>query len=136
MYTSETTVRVRYADTDQMGYCYYGNYATFFEVGRVEALRQLGVSYRAMEESGVMLPVIDLQVKYLKPARYDEVLRIVTTIPEMPSGRIKFTYTVFNELGEETTRAETTLIFMRKEDHRPMRPPVALLEVLQPYFSA
>ncbi len=135
MYKTTTTIRVRYADTDQMGYCYYGNYATFFEVGRVEALRQLGISYRLMEESGIMLPVLDLQVKYIKPARYDDLLTIETVIPQLPGSRIVFAYTCFNEQEELLTKGETTLAFIRKEDYRPVRAPQLLLEKLNGYFE-
>ncbi|MBP6403824.1 MAG: acyl-CoA thioesterase, partial [Bacteroidia bacterium] len=84
MYTSEIQVRVRYAETDQMGYVYYGNYAAYFEVARVEALRSLGFSYKKLEEDGLMLPVLDFSVKYFKPAYYDDVLTIKTTIRELP----------------------------------------------------
>ena len=78
MFKSETKIRVRYAETDQMGYCYYGNYAQYFEVARVEALRSLGVTYKTMEENGIWLPVVDFSINYLQPAYYDEELTILT----------------------------------------------------------
>ena len=90
MFTHDTTLRVRYGETDQMGYVYYGTYPLYFEVGRVEALRSLGFPYRAIEEQGVMLPVHDMQVKYHKPARYDDALTVRTTIRTMPGVRIIF----------------------------------------------
>lgn len=134
MYKSETTVRVRYAEIDQMGYCYYGNYATYFEVGRVEALRSLGIRYRDLEESGVMLPVLNVQINYKRPARYDDQLTIETRITELPSARIRFEYTCTRN-DEVLTTGETTLAFLRTSDHRPVRAPEHLLNALQPYFK-
>jgi len=84
MYTHESQIRVRYGETDQMGYCYYGNYAQYYEVGRVEALRDLGFAYKSLEEDGIMLPVLDFQIKYLKPAHYDDLLTIRTIIRKEP----------------------------------------------------
>ncbi len=97
MYVSQTQVRVRYGETDQMGYVYYGFYAMYYEVGRVEAMRQLGLSYKALEEMGVMLPVLENKSRYHLAAVYDDLLRIVTTIREKPGVRIKFEYEIFNE---------------------------------------
>jgi acyl-CoA thioester hydrolase len=90
MIKTETTLRVRYGETDQMGFVYYGVYAQYYEVGRVEAMRSLGFSYREMEESGVLMPVINLTVNYKKPAKYDDEVRIVTTVNEIPGVRITF----------------------------------------------
>lgn len=104
MFSHQTTVRVRYAETDKMGYVYYGTYAQYFEVGRVEALRSLGMSYRRMEEEGVMLPVRDLKVTYHKPAFDDDLLTVRTTIVAMPSVRIQFAYEVRNEAGKLNQR--------------------------------
>ncbi len=80
MIRNETKLRVRYGETDQMGYVYYGNYAEYFEVGRVEWLRNLGISYKSLEESKIMLPVLHLNINYLKPAKYDDLLTIITTL--------------------------------------------------------
>ncbi len=93
----ETKVRVRYAETDRMGYCYYGNFAAYFEVARVEALRELGITYKQLEDEGVILPVLDYQVRYFKPAYYDEMLTIKTVIEQVKGARIYFTYSTFNE---------------------------------------
>jgi acyl-CoA thioester hydrolase len=134
MYTAEHTVRVRYAETDQMGIAYYGSYAAWLEVARVETLRSLGLTYRTLEEQGVMLPVADLQISYLKPVRYDDELRIVTTIGEMPSVRIRFEYRCF--VGdEEVTRASTTLFFMDAATRRPRRCPESLSSALRRFFE-
>ena len=114
MYIHETKIRVRYGETDQMGYVYYGNYCQYFEVARVEMLRSLGVSYKSLEDSGVMLPVLDLQIKYIKPAFYDDELTIVTSLKEMPGVRIKFEYQIKNAAGDTLNLASTTLVFVEK----------------------
>jgi len=134
MYRSETTVRVRYGETDQMGYVYYGYYAMYYEVARVEAMRQLGMSYKALEDMGVMLPVLENHAKYLAPSRYDELLRIVTTIREKPSIRIRFEYEIFNEANKLINQGETLLVFVNKTTNRPCRPPQAMEDLLAPYF--
>ena len=135
MYHSETQVRVRYAETDQMGYVYYGNYAVYFEVARVEMLRTLGFSYKKLEDEGVMLPVLNFSIKYIRPAYYDSLLTIKTTIPEIPSARIHFNYETFNERNELINTAETTLVFVSKKTGRPTIPPEDLLEALIPHFE-
>jgi acyl-CoA thioester hydrolase len=134
MYQSETTVRVRYGETDQMGYVYYGFYAMYYEVGRVEAMRQLGLSYRAVEEMGVMMPVLENHSRYLAPGRYDELLRIVTTIREKPGIRIRFEYEIFNEANKLINQGDTLLVFVNKATTRPCRPPKAMEDLLAPYF--
>ncbi len=134
MFQSETQIRVRYAETDQMGYVYYGNYAMYFEVGRVEALRAVGFSYKKMEEEGVMMPVLEQFTKYLKPGKYDELLTIKVCIPEMPGIRIAFEYEMTNEKGELITEGRTVLTFLKTDTHRPSRPPQYLLDILKPYF--
>jgi acyl-CoA thioester hydrolase len=135
MFQHETTLRVRYGETDQMGYVYYGDYAEFLEVGRVEALRSLGFPYRRLEEEGVMLPVLELSLKYHRPARYDDLVTVRTTITALPSVRIAFTYELHNEGGELLTEASTTLVFVDRTTMRPARAPQALIEVLRPYFD-
>lgn len=134
MYTAETQVRVRYGETDQMGYCYYGNYAEFFEVGRVETLRSLGYSYKALEDSGILMPVLEYRIKYLKPAFYDDLLTIKTTIAELPAARIKFDYQTINEQGLILNEAETTLVFINKATLRPCPTPPGLMDRLKPHF--
>lgn len=134
MYQSETKIRVRYGETDQMGYVYYGCYAMYYEVGRVESLRQLGLTYKALEEMGVMMPVLENKSKYLAPARYDDHLRIVTTIREKPAARIHFEYEIYNEDNKLIHEGETLLVFINKATNRPCRPPAELEQVLAPYF--
>tara|TARA_B110000285_G_scaffold172609_1_gene193337 strand:- start:527 stop:934 length:408 start_codon:yes stop_codon:yes gene_type:complete len=116
-------LRVRYGETDQMGYCYYGNYAQYFEVGRVETLRKLGMSYKELEDNGYMLPVSEMNVKYKAPALYDDNLMITTTIEETKGARIYFSYTIHNSKGELISEATTTLVFVSKETMRPTQPP-------------
>ena len=135
MFQHETTLRVRYGETDQMGYVYYGDYAEFLEVGRVEALRSLGFPYRRLEEEGVMLPVLELTLKYHRPARYDDLVTVRTTITVLPSVRIAFTYELRNESGELLTEASTMLVFVDRTTMRPARAPKALIEVLRHYFA-
>ncbi len=135
MYSKTSTTRIRYGETDRMGYCYYGNYAQFLEVGRVECLRSLGVSYKALEDSGIMLPVLDLKIKYIKPSFYDDLLTIETTIVNLPTSKIEFTYKIFNEKKELITTASTTLVFVAKNSMKPTRSPETLLQKLKPFFD-
>lgn len=123
MYSSETELRVRYGETDRMGYAYYGNYAEYIEVGRVEALRELGFSYRELEDSGVLLPVMEYWSKFIRPALYDDLLTVRTMIEEVPETRFPFDYEVLNEQGELLTKAHTTLVFVDKESGRPCQCP-------------
>lgn len=135
MYTSEVKVRVRYSETDRMGYVYYGNYASYFEVARVEALRDIGMPYLRMEEEGFLLPVLDYKVRYLKPAYYDDLLIIRTSISQLPTVKIMFSYEVFGEDGQKLNEAETTLVFINKQSGKPCKAPQELLAKLKPYFS-
>lgn len=117
-----------------MGYVYYGDYAEYFEVGRVEALRTLGFPYRRLEEEGIMLPVRTLSITYHAPARYDDLITIRTTIAEPPSARIRFLYHIHNEAGALLTEAETVLVFVDKETMRPRRAPEAFLQAMKDHF--
>jgi len=135
MYKSETSIRVRYGETDQMGYVYYGHYAMYFEVARVESLRQLGLTYKEIEAAGIIMPVLENKSKYLAPARYDELLKIVTTLKEKPGVRIKFDYEIFNAADELIHIGETLLAFVDSRTNRPCRPPQVMLQVLEPYFK-
>ena len=135
MIQHEIKTRVRYAETDQMGYVYYGNYATYFEVARVEAFRSIGFSYREMEEDGVLMPVLELKTKYIKPALYDQELTIKINVKEKPGIRIKFDYEVFNEEGDLLNIAETTLVFINKETGRPCKPGEKFESLLNNYFK-
>jgi acyl-CoA thioester hydrolase len=126
--------RVRYADTDQMGYVYYGNYGRFYEIGRVEALRSIGFSYREMEESGTMMPVYDNYSRYFQPARYDDELSIKVMITELPAARVVFEYEIRNQEGTLLNTGRTTLVFLNRETNRPTRAPKNLIDKLNSYF--
>jgi acyl-CoA thioester hydrolase len=119
----EFSVRVRYAETDQMGVVYHGNYAQYFEMGRVEWLRNLGISYKWMEENGVMLPVVSLQMNYKKPARYDDLLRVKTILKSQTSVKIEFDYEIYNEQNDLLTTGYSMLVFVDMKTGRPMVPP-------------
>lgn len=135
MYTNEVKIRVRYAETDKMGYLYYGNYATYFEVARVESLRNLGIVYKELEDRGILLPVLNYQTKFIKPAYYDEELTIKTMIPEIPGARIHFDYEVYNAQNELINVASTTLVFLNQKTGKPSVIPDDVLEKLLPYYN-
>jgi acyl-CoA thioester hydrolase len=128
MYMHTTKIRVRYSETDRMGYVYYGNYSVYFEVGRVDALREAGISYKELEDNGIMLPVLEYNIKYFKPAYYDDQLSIRTVIEEIRGSRIFFTYKTYNESGELINEASTTLVFVDRKTGRPTRPPQYIIE--------
>jgi acyl-CoA thioester hydrolase len=134
MYSYETKLRVRYAETDQMGYVYYGNYSMYYEVGRVECLRNLGITYKELEEQGIIMPVVENHSQYLAPAIYDDLLTIKVIIKKMPSAKISFDYEIRNEEGKLIHTGETILVFVNKISGKPTRPPKELNEVLNPYF--
>jgi acyl-CoA thioester hydrolase len=135
MYEFNTQVRVRYAEADPMNVVYYGNYAQYFEVARVESLRNLGISYKTIEEMGIMLPVVELNIKYLRPAKYDDLLTIKTMIKELPTDhRIQFDQEVYNEEGKLLTIGIVKLYFMDKNLSKRAEMPVFLREKLSPYF--
>ena len=135
MFTSKTNVRVRYAETDRMGYVYYGNYAQYYEIGRVEALRELGISYKMMEDEGIMLPVTSLETQYIKPAFYDDVLTISTSITELPTVRIKFYYEVLNQKAELLNKGTTTLVFIDRITNKPTPAPDYIIQKLEKHLQ-
>ena len=132
-YSYPSKIRVRYGETDQMGYCYYGNYAQYFEVGRVEALRSIGLSYKTLEMEGIMLPVSRFSVKYFSPARYDDELIVNTIISEIKGARINFTYEVLNSENKLICTAETMLVFVDKNNMKPIQAPALLIQLLEKY---
>ena len=135
MFQHATKIRVRYGETDQMGYMYYGNYAEFFEVGRVEMLRSLGLTYSGMEASGIMMPVLELHSKYLKPARYDEEITVNVSMAKMPAVKIHFKYELYNEKQELIHIGETLLAFINMKTNRPCLPPPEFIARLKPFFE-
>ncbi|OFX20029.1 MAG: thioesterase [Bacteroidetes bacterium GWA2_31_9b] len=134
MYTSETKIRVRYGETDKMGYVYYGVYPLYFEVGRTELMREFNFPYSKIEEMGIMLPVLSLDIKYLKPAKYDDLLTIKTTLKEIPLARITFFYQIFNQNNELLNEGTTTLVFVDEKTRRPRKAPEDLLKSLTKHF--
>ena len=134
MINTEVRIRVRYGETDRMGFVYYGNYAVYFEVARVEALRQLGVSYKDMEDGGISLPVLEYKIKYLKPAYYDDELIIKTSIKELPGVRIIFNYETYNQHGVLLNLSETTLVFVNTANMKPCAAPDFVIARMLPYF--
>jgi len=135
MVVQESKVRVRYGETDKMGYCYYGVYAQYFEIGRTEMMRKFGLSYKEMEDDGIMLPVLSLNVKYLKPAFYDDELTIRTVLPSLPSIRIEFLYEIYNQKNELLNKGETTLVFIDAKTRKPVKAPIEFIKTLAPFFN-
>ena len=135
MYAHEIQVRVRYAETDKMGFVYYGNYPTYYEVARVESFRALGFSYKEMEDDGVGMPVLSMEVKYHGPAKYDDLLTVKLIIPEMPRARITFQYEIRNEEGKLVNTGETVLAFMNMQTGRPVKMPETLSKAISPFFE-
>ncbi len=136
MFTSETKLRVRYAETDQMGVVYHSNFFPYFEVARAEAIRQLGYTYADMEKEGIIMPVVEVQAKYLRPALYDDLLTIKVILKELPlHHKIEFQQEVFNENGEMLVSGRVVLYFMDAKTRKRHTMPGALLKKLQPYFT-
>jgi acyl-CoA thioester hydrolase len=136
MITFSYKKRVRYGETDQMGYLYYGNYAQYYEIGRVEMLRNLGVSYRNMEkEDGIILPVVSMQVRYLRPAYYDELLDIRTTLKKRPNQYIVFDVEIWNEQSKLINAAQVKLCFYDNKLKKTCECPDNLMRVINPYFN-
>lgn len=122
-YKNTSFIRVRYGETDQMGYVYYGNYALYYEVGRVEALRALGTSYKDLEAQGILLPVLTVTSSYHRAARYDDLLEVITYVDSVPSARIVFRYEIYNETKILIHTAEVTLVFVSALTQKPTKCP-------------
>ncbi len=123
-------IRVRYGETDQMGVVHHGNYALYIEMGRIEWLRKLGISYKKMEEEGIMLPVISMQLNFKKSARYDDVIKVKTELKKIPIATIEFDYEITNENDEIITTANTVLAFIDIKRNKPIRAPKYILDIL------
>ncbi len=128
---NEISFLVRYAETDQMGVVYHGNYAQYLEMGRVAWLKTLGISYKEMEENNIMLPVISLKVNFKKPARYDDLITVRTLLKKRPEVKIEFDFVILNEAKEILAEASTVLVFMDMKRKRPMRCPDYILEKIK-----
>ncbi len=135
MFITETQIRVRYAETDQMNVVYYGNYAQYFEVARAESIRNLGFTYKEMEASGVIMPVVEMQTKYLRPAHYDDLLIIKTILKELPvDHRIIFEHEVYNQQKKLLTLGKVILYFVKIDSFEKTQMPQGLRSVLQTFF--
>ena len=135
MYQFDCNYRIRYADIDQMGYMYYGNYAKLYEIGRVEALRSLGLRYRDLEETGVIMPVYENKSRFIAPAKYDDLVTIRVIVKEIPKVRIVFNYEIYDEKQTLLHTGETTLVFLKTVNNRITVCPKEILERLLPFFE-
>lgn len=136
MYITTTPIRVRYAETDQMDIVYHGNYAQYFEVARAESIRQLGFTYKDMEAAGVIMPIVEIQFKFLRPAHYDDLISVKTTLRELPSNhRIEFHQEVFSETGKLLTVGHVVLYFLDSKTRERTVMPAQLRERLEPFFN-
>ena len=129
--TSKTAYRIRYADTDQMGVMYYGNYARLYEIGRSEMIRETGMAYRELEESGTVMPVYSVEARYISSLTYDELVTIETTVRELPTARMTFHHRIFGMDGKLAHEATVVLVFLNAETNRPVRAPEKLLHLLE-----
>lgn len=135
MYCDETKIRVRYGETDKMGFVYYGFYSLYYEQARTEMIRKLGVTYKELEDGGLLLPVIRMTCKYILPAKYDEELLVKVCIPVLPTKRIRFQYEIFNEAEQLINIAETDLLFLDDKTKKVIVCPDLLLDFLAPHFN-
>lgn len=134
MYVHKNNIRVRYGETDRMGYVYYGNYPLYYETGRVEALRKLDISYKKLEDNGILMPVLSLQIKYIRPAFYDDLLTIKTEIRDMPDSRIRFYHEIFNDQEVLINMGQVELVFVNAHSKKPCKCPEYIRNILQEYF--
>ncbi len=135
MFKSETKLRVRYGETDKMGVVYNGNYALYFEVGRTEALRQIGITYDSIEQSGIMMPVHSMNFVFKKPAVYDEELTVITSFHAMPTVKTQIFYEIKNAQNELVCSGETILVFMDMKSNKPVRCPSYIADAFAVYFT-
>ena len=136
MYSSTTHIRVRYGETDQMGYLFYGYYPWYYDLGGPEAIRELGFTYRELEETGVVMPVVEMNAQYFRPAFYDDLLTVKTLLTELPEGpKVKFHTEIYNEKGQLLNKGVTTLVFYDRAAKQKTTMPKILLEKLAPFFK-
>jgi len=136
MYISETKIRIHYALTDQMGVVYHGHFAQLYEIGRTESIRQLGFAYKEIEALGIIMPVVDLHVKFFQPAKYDDLVTVKTTLKEIPlNHKVIFYGEIFNENNELLSSGEITMYFMNAKEMTRANMPVELIEKLKVFFD-
>jgi acyl-CoA thioester hydrolase len=134
MYCIETIIRVRYGETDRMGYMYYGHYPEYFEVSRTDMIRSLGLSYREIEDSGIIMPVKSLKVDYKTPALYDELLTVKSCLKTLPEIKLDIDYEIYNEKQQLVCTGNTVLAFVDVKTRRPKRAPEFFLKAVRKYF--
>jgi acyl-CoA thioester hydrolase len=134
MYSIETSIRVRYGETDKMGYLYYGHYPEYFEVARTDLIRSLGISYKEIEDSGIIMPVKSLKVDYKYPARYDDLLTVKAILNKLPEIKLDIDYEIHNEDKKLICKGNTVLAIVDAATHRIRRAPDYFLEALKKYF--
>lgn len=135
MIQTECKIRVRYAETDQMGYLHHSRYAQYYEVARTDMIREIYASYAQLEAEGIMMPLVDLYCKYHAPAHYDDELTVKVFLRELPSVKIYFDYELYNEAGTKVNSGRTTLAFINSETRRPCRAPEGFMNVIRPFFE-
>lgn len=135
MFVSETKIRVCYEDTDQMGVVYYGRYARYYEIGRTEAIRELGFTYKMIESQKVFLPARSLNITYLKPALYDDLLTVRTIINEIPKVKFPIKTEIYNEAGELINKGEVVLAFFDANTNKPCKAPDYFIDKMKPFFG-
>lgn len=135
MLSHETKVRIRYVDTDRMGVVYHGNYARFYEIGRVEALRSLGMTYKQLEdEENLIMPVTTMNIRFLRPAHYDDLITVKSTLVKLPTDKLIFKFEIYNEDGKLLNSADIRLCFLDKTTHKRSQSPERFLKLIRPYF--
>jgi len=134
MIENNTSFKIRYAETDQMGYAHHGNYAQYFEIGRLELLHELGISYKKMEEEGLILPVYSINTRFIQPAKFDDTVRLRTILKEIPTARITFEYEIYNAENKKISTGETVLVFVDTKKNRPIKIPQNLLNKITDKF--
>ena len=135
MLVNETQLRVQYYETDQMGVVHHSNYIRYFEIGRTDFMRQLGLLYKTLEDSGIIMPITNVEVKYFFPAYYDDIIFIRSSIKETPKARVTFNYEIYNEDRKLLASGSTTSAFIDKATGRPQRAPEAMTQALAEYLS-
>jgi acyl-CoA thioester hydrolase len=135
MFTATTQIRVRYAETDQMKVVYYGNYPQYYEVGRAEAIRELGFTYKALEDLGIMMPVVEMNIRYFRPALYDDLLTVKTTLVALEKSKVTFQSAIFNEQNELLNKGTVTLVFVTSVNLKRTEMPQVLFDKLAPFYA-
>lgn len=134
MYKYTCEIRVRYGETDQMGLVYYGNYALYYEIGRTETMRSLNLPYTALEERGIIMPVVEMNCRYKKAAKYDMLLSVETTLKELPSRTMHFEHRIFDQEGNLLNEGFTKLLFVEQKTGAIKTAPIELINGLKAYF--